>query len=1052
MLFSKPELISQENICDDIPYEEDALQDFGLPQATGLQSPTVIKVYFIVYRDDDGSNGVDIGRLYEIISRLNSGFAQANFSFIWRECETIFINNSELNDRTGFCSFEPTFNDGLNLVIRGDNKAWGAIAKSIPGNLAILGGTCLSNCNNSNLGTIASSSNYVIHEVGHCLGLFHTHHASCSSTEPITRCGSDAVHVPFPQGDFVDDTPLDPILSDKVNQNCEWNKKRCTNPNIQVNPLTNNYMSYTRPVCMNSFTPGQIARMHALCPQNIKYFGPPERPVLTVTDLINVCPSDGYNLNNFVSSATPCSAQLIWSLDGNPEDGVSEIVSGNVNVTGIYYAYYYYPIENAYGPPSTPINFTALRCCFEIPDLIINTNTEITENLEMGKIIVKSGKTLTVKSELNFGQNTSIIVEVGGKVILDGGKLTKCSGVNKWQGIKAWGNPFFGQSHAVELKNGAVIEYAETGISTSNPVYGGIFGYFDLSGAKVTVENATIRNCDVGIKFGPYGYAGGLFSWEDDSYIHNSTFKNCLTGVKLISNLGVEITATDFSGNDTYYGIESTNSKIEVKNCSFEGTTGIIADATWPSLEGSKIENNFFYSQDGVIIETQGNALPHTISRNYFNSNNGILATGQSWFEIRNNDFIGNQVGTYNFYAGDDFNITRDNYFIGDKYGNSVFGINSTEYLNNCFSLSEQADIELYHESSVFITQGTPELAAGNCFTRNGVPQILTGTDTEPFEYYLKINTIPQSCKNPGSGNFNIELSNDEINLGCGTGYWVNIPVNYRLCIIPGSLSEKRAMESALRDEINRVKNNPNITPRLKQLLIADYQRCLKKLVNMHGIQIIKEENNGREKAIEYFSEQSLFSHQIMAYALMMENNEMQRANNYLNSLVTNDNAQVDFVQVQNIYHDYLQNPESFYLSPSTRQSVRSKALESNELSGYIRSIYHILTGERLRIEMEHLLSATPRIKEPGKENSEFKIHTYPNPASADEYYVHIPVAWGDQECRIRIRDMKGKLFASSMGYPGINTVDVKNLDSGVYILEIYSHQDRLYTGRFVRI
>ena len=79
-------------------------------------------------------------------------------------------------------------------------------------------------------------------------------------------------------------------------------------------------------------------------------------------------------------------------------------------------------------------------------------------------------------------------------------------------------------------------------------------------------------------------------------------------------------------------------------------------------------------------------------------------------------------------------------------------------------------------------------------------------------------------------------------------------------------------------------------------------------------------------------------------------------------------------------------------------------------------------------------------------------VTTYPNPPSADEYYVQIPLEWGDQEYRIRISDMNGKLFASSMGYPGINTVDIKNLDSGVYILEINSPQGRLYTGRFVRI
>jgi hypothetical protein len=111
------------------------------------------------------------------------------------------------------------------------------------------------------------------------------------------------------------------------------------------------------------------------------------------------------------------------------------------------------------------------------------------EKLLKGDLYIYSGATLTIKCTVNFPEKAKIIVEQGAKLIIDGGTVTnhkRCG--NLWAGIRVLGDPTVPnndpQYHGtVELKNGATVSYAKTGIANydtdewGSPIpgtYGGI--------------------------------------------------------------------------------------------------------------------------------------------------------------------------------------------------------------------------------------------------------------------------------------------------------------------------------------------------------------------------------------------------------------------------------------------------------------------------------------------------------------------------------------------------------------------------------------------------
>ncbi|MFA6638883.1 MAG: hypothetical protein WCS39_08560, partial [Bacteroidales bacterium] len=103
-------------------------------------------------------------------------------------------------------------------------------------------------------------------------------------------------------------------------------------------------------------------------------------------------------------------------------------------------------------------------------------------------IHVTSSVTFTITDTILFGSNAKIVINPGGKLIIDGGTLTNACEGELWGGIEVYGTPTSSQNvpwsdqGVVILQNDAVIENAVCGIRIGKEINIPV----DLNGTIIT--------------------------------------------------------------------------------------------------------------------------------------------------------------------------------------------------------------------------------------------------------------------------------------------------------------------------------------------------------------------------------------------------------------------------------------------------------------------------------------------------------------------------------------------------------------------------------------
>ncbi len=174
-------------------------------------------------------------------------------------------------------------------------------------------------------------------------------------------------------------------------------------------------------------------------------------------------------------------------------------------------------------------------------------------------LIIEPNVTLTVTSDLVVYGFQKIIIKPGGKLLLNGGKITSECG-DYWQGIEVWGNSSLSQNNPLNqgqliTMNDAIIENALEAIQVWKP------NDWNSMGGIVQCSNTTFRNNRRSCAYMPYHsfnsantieypnkgkFTKCTFVW-DNNLIGSSA--NC--GISMFHVNGVTIAGCTFSDNRT---------------------------------------------------------------------------------------------------------------------------------------------------------------------------------------------------------------------------------------------------------------------------------------------------------------------------------------------------------------------------------------------------------------------------------------------------------------------------------------------------------------------
>ncbi len=749
--------------------------------------PFYIRIYVHMIVRNDDSGGYEESMVRQAIDQMKADFLPHNIFFVWDYCDIDRIPDSGLYNNGVFSLLagpDPFFlavtshnphADGIDIYLLPSTHPVNAgRASDMPGKALVLGGSF----------PFPPYTNYILshvlsHEMGHCLGLYHTFQPwdNCPDGEYVTRevCCRNCCNC----GDLVCDTRAYPNAIFYTDyETCDFDTQGALDVNEDpFDPDETLIMNYIAPGCMLAYTPGQGARMrYVIQAESADGILSSSIVAATYTDLTITSPNETW------TTTYPASNGKV-KINGTLTVADGAILTIN---------------------PGVSVSFG------DLSKMIIRPN---------GRVILHG--TLT---SLACGQKWKG-VEIWGK-----GNNAMLKQYSQYPNLVT------GECHQgrLDCKARSIIENADIGAKLWGPTVG-------QSGGQIFCDQATFRNNRIHIdfklfnNFWPYSNPPRQFqqprdyfaSFTNCTFIINDNYPHTLafhSFLKMEGVNGVSITGGSFKNMRTVfgatnigvygYGIQAAYSGFRLSGATFQGLGyGIYAfRTTSPTVTGTNrpylvnyatfkqcylgiynsfvsgstiIFNNFQLGEvpDLLLIDSDPNLnkLKAQVGLHFDNSIEGFGCEENRF--IKSSNQVPTTLGVVCRSTGDFSKCIRKNYFTGITIGNLANETNGNGSLvlprGLLYECNQNADIQEYDfavkNGSISRLQGKPILnttpptyfAAGNKFSYPGLQDFYN--DGPTIDYYY--NPAGANEKPLTYSGFNGKPKYGVPN-GCASGYY----------------------------------------------------------------------------------------------------------------------------------------------------------------------------------------------------------------------------------------------------------------------------------------
>ena len=281
----------------------DNVRKLTTPQKRTANSYYILRIYFHVIRSSSGTGGVTTSNVTSAYSRLYNDYNSHGIYFYWDGTIDYIDNNYYYNNNPEACTSIFSVNNHVNGI---DIYLFPANPNYNYSSVGMANGVGMSSefyVVGNISGTPVCTISTISHEMGHVLNLWHTHHGTFNEGGNDNPCaelvnGSNSSTC----GDYVEDTPADPNLSEKVNINCVYTGTATDANNQEYTPDVTLIMSYAKKSCRTRFSTKQGERMRESI-ANLSYLIQTQC-TLSVSGSSLICSTESFTIQNLPSGAT----------------------------------------------------------------------------------------------------------------------------------------------------------------------------------------------------------------------------------------------------------------------------------------------------------------------------------------------------------------------------------------------------------------------------------------------------------------------------------------------------------------------------------------------------------------------------------------------------------------------------------------------------------------------------------------------------------------------------------------------------------------------------